>query len=77
MLFLLSNVTIIQYSSMLKKLNPNFAILLSTILWGTWWLPLRLMNEYASNNAIPLFLELYDSWADSISFFNTEYPSFY
>ena len=56
MLFLLSNVTTIQYSSMLKKLNPNFAILLSTILWGTWWLPLRLMNEYASNNAIPLFL---------------------
>ena len=41
---------------MLKKLNPNFAILLSTILWGTWWLPLRLMNEYADNNAIPLFL---------------------
>ena len=41
---------------MLKKLNPNFAILLSTVLWGTWWLPLRLMNEYANNNAIPLFL---------------------
>ena len=41
---------------MLKKLNPNFAILLSTVLWGTWWLPLRLINEYANNNAIPLFL---------------------
>ena len=41
---------------MLKKLNPNFAIILSTVLWGTWWLPLRLMNEYAYNNAIPLFL---------------------
>ena len=41
---------------MLKKLNPNFAIILSTVLWGTWWLPLRLMNEYADNNAIPLFL---------------------
>ena len=41
---------------MLKKLNPNFAIILSTVLWGTWWLPLRLMNDYADNNAIPLFL---------------------
>jgi hypothetical protein len=41
---------------MLKKLNPNFAIILSTVLWGTWWLPLRRMNEYADNNAIPLFL---------------------
>ena len=41
---------------MLKNLNPNLAILLSTILWGTWWYPLRLLNEYAENNAIPLFL---------------------
>ena len=41
---------------MLKNLNPNLAIMLSTILWGTWWYPLRLLNEYADNNAIPLFL---------------------
>ena len=41
---------------MLKNLNPNFAIILSTLLWGTWWYPLRLMNEIANNNAIPLFL---------------------
>ena len=41
---------------MLKNLNPNLAIILSTILWGTWWYPLRLLNEYADNNAIPLFL---------------------
>ena len=41
---------------MLKNLNPNLAIILSTILWGTWWYPLRLLNEYANNNAIPLFL---------------------
>jgi len=41
---------------MLKNLNPNLAIVLSTILWGTWWYPLRLLNEYADNNAIPLFL---------------------
>ena len=41
---------------MLKNLNPNLAIILSTILWGTWWYPLRLLNDYADNNAIPLFL---------------------
>ena len=41
---------------MLKNLNPNFAIILSTLLWGTWWYPLRLMNDIANNNAIPLFL---------------------
>ena len=41
---------------MLKNLNPNLAIILSTILWRTWWYPLRLLNEYADNNAIPLFL---------------------
>ena len=41
---------------MLKKLNPNYAIVLSTLLWGTWWYPLRLLNEYANNNAIPLTL---------------------
>ena len=41
---------------MLKNLNPSLAIVLSTLLWGTWWYPLRLLNEYASNNAIPLTL---------------------
>ena len=41
---------------MLKNLNPNYAIVLSTLLWGTWWYPLRLLNEYAYNNAIPLTL---------------------
>ena len=41
---------------MLKNLNPNYALIYSTILWGTWWYPLRLLNEYAENNAIPLFL---------------------
>ena len=41
---------------MLKNLNPNLAIILSTILWGTWWYPLRLLNDYADSNAIPLFL---------------------
>ena len=25
-------------------------------LWGTWWFPLRLLNESANNNAIPLTL---------------------
>ena len=34
---------------MLKNLNPNYAIVLSTLLWGTWWYPLRLLNEYAYN----------------------------
>ena len=41
---------------MLKNLNPSLAIVLSTLLWGTWWYPLRLLNEYANNNAIPLTL---------------------
>ena len=41
---------------MFKNINPNFAIILSTLLWGTWWFPLRLLNEYANNNAIPLTL---------------------
>ena len=41
---------------MFRNINPNFAIILSTLLWGTWWLPLRLLNEYANNNAIPLTL---------------------
>jgi drug/metabolite transporter (DMT)-like permease len=41
---------------MFKNINPNFAIILSTLLWGTWWFPLRLLNESANNNAIPLTL---------------------
>jgi len=41
---------------MLKNLNPNLAIIYSTLLWGTWWYPLRLLNQYAENNAIPLTL---------------------
>ena len=41
---------------MFRNINPNFAIILSTLLWGTWWFPLRLLNEYANNNAIPLTL---------------------
>ena len=41
---------------MLKNLNPNYAIVLSTLLWGTWWYPLRLLNDYANNNAVPLTL---------------------
>ena len=41
---------------MLKNLNPYAAIIFSTILWGTWWYPLRLLNRYAENNAIPLTL---------------------
>ena len=41
---------------MFRNINPNFAIILSTLLWGTWWFPLRLLNESANNNAIPLTL---------------------
>ena len=41
---------------MFRNINPNFAIILSTLLWGTWWFPLRLLNEHANNNAIPLTL---------------------
>ena len=41
---------------MFKNINPNFAIILSTLLWGTWWFPLRLLNVSANNNAIPLTL---------------------
>ena len=39
---------------MLKNLNPNIAIILSTLLWGTWWYPLRLMNEIANNNSLSI-----------------------
>ena len=41
---------------MFRNINPSFAIILSTLLWGTWWFPLRLLNESANNNAIPLTL---------------------
>jgi drug/metabolite transporter (DMT)-like permease len=41
---------------MFRNINPNFAIILSTLLWGTWWFPLRLLNESANNNAVPLTL---------------------
>ena len=41
---------------MFRNINPNFAIILSTLLWGKWWFPLRLLNESANNNAIPLTL---------------------
>ena len=44
---------------MLKKLNPDLAILISTLLWGTWWYPLRILNEYADNNAIPLAISFF------------------
>ena len=39
---------------MLKKINPNLALIYSTLLWGTWWYPVRLIDELANNNAIPL-----------------------
>ncbi len=39
---------------MFKNINPNYAIMYSTILWGTWWYPLRLLNEYGDNNAMPI-----------------------
>jgi len=39
---------------MLKKINPNLALIYSTFLWGTWWYPVRLIDELANNNAIPL-----------------------
>ena len=39
---------------MLKKINPNLALIYSTLLWGTWWYPVRELDKLADNNAIPL-----------------------
>ena len=39
---------------MFRNINPNYAIMYSTILWGTWWYPLRLLNQYGDNNAMPI-----------------------
>jgi drug/metabolite transporter (DMT)-like permease len=73
---LLNFIVILLQYRMFKNINPSLALIYSTILWGTWWYPLRLLDEYALNNAIPLalsfliggFFVLYFALKEKISF---------
>ena len=44
---------------MFKKIDPNLAVLLSTLLWGTYWIPLRYIDSAADGSV----------WLNATSFF--------
>ena len=33
---------------------PNFTVIFSCIFWGTYWIPLRYINDNASNSVWPI-----------------------
>ena len=40
----------------LFKIYPNLTVIIASFFWGTYWIPLRFLNENSNNSIWPIFL---------------------